>query len=420
MKNSPQSPITEVELHPASYRHLANGHPWIIKDNYTEKFRAKDRLLWTTDKKTGKQFTLLNDTAHPKIKARFWCSGHIDHEQFSIDLQNRLINAFNKRQELFEQREDIYLSIGEADRLSGLMILKLGDGILIQSYSKIWKKFQKEIVPMIRDNICVDLQLDVTWIAWQDRETEAQSKMFPLWGKLPDQMTIREFDTQYLIKLNQGHDLGIYPDMASIRKRFAHQLEGKRVLNLYSYTGAWSLYPYSRGASSVTSIDLSAKYMDWLKENIKINDYDMNDFHFMVGDVVQSLTELVEAKEKFDFILCDPPSFSSDGKKTTTSLKNYERLFPFFGRLLNEEGQALLFINTHSVSKQKFEVTMNGYAQKARVKKVKSVTPSEDIRSLEAFPEGDYLKGILYQKGGVIKPQPKKSRVSAQKKGKRK
>ncbi len=419
MKNSSQPEITEVELHPASYRHLSSGHPWIIKDNFTEKFRAKDRLLWTTDKKSGKQFTLLNDTAHPKIKARFWCSGHIDHEQFSTDLQNRLFNAFNKRQELFQQREDIFLSVGEADRLSGLMILKLGDGILIQSYSKLWKKFQKEIIPMIRDHICVELQLDISWIAWQDRETEAQSKMSPLWGKLPEQITIREFDTQYLIKLNQGHDLGIYPDMASIRKRFSHQLEGKKVLNLYSYTGAWSLFPYSRGASSVTSVDLSAKYMDWLKENIEINDYNMSDFDFKVGDVFQSLNQLVEDGERFDFIVCDPPSFSSDGKKTTTSLKNYERLFPLFSQLLNEEGQALLFINTHSVSKQKFEVTMNGYAQKARVRKVKSITPSEDIRSLDGFPEGDYLKGILYQKGGVIIPSSKKGRGPGNKKGSR-
>lgn len=418
--------IAEVELHPASYRHLSNGHPWIIKDNYTEKFRAKDRLLWSRDQKAEKDYTLLNDTAHPKIKARFWCSGHIDLNQFMIDLENRLLNSFNKRVELFTQREDIFLSVGEADRLSGLVILKLGDGILIQSYSKLWRKFQKEIIPMIRDRISVELQMDIAWIAWQERETGAQSTMSPLWGKLPDDMVLREFDTQYLIKLNQGHDLGIYPDMASIRKSFSYRFEGKRVLNLYSYTGAWSLFPYSRGASFVTSVDLSAKYMDWLKQNIELNDYPLEDFSFKVGDVLQSLNELVQAGEKFDFIFCDPPSFSSDGKKTTTSLKNYERLFPLFGELLNEEGQALLFINNHSVSKQKFEVTMNGYAQKARVRKVKSVTPGEDVRSLDGFPEGDYLKGILYQKGGFVpsakmnkRNNPKNHKKRDFKKGKR-
>jgi len=391
--------ISVVELHPASYKYLIQGHPWIIKDNFTEKFRSKDRLLWATDKKTGKQFTLINDTAHPKIKARYWSTGHIDLQQFQIDLKNRLRNSFNKRVELFNQREDIYLSIGEADRLSGLNILKLGDGIIIQSYSKFWKKYQKEIVPIIRDELAPEFQIELSWLAWQDRETEAQSKMSPLWGKLPAEFTIREFDTQYLIRLGTGHDLGLYPDMASIRKRFFHQFAEKRVLNLYSYTGAWSLYPYSSGAQHVTSVDLSAKYMDWLKENIAINDYPMEDFSFKEGDVIDSLNELIEENQKFDFIICDPPSFSSDGKKTTTSLKNYERLFPLFQKLLTEEGNALLFINTHSVSKEKFEVTMNGYAQKAKLRKVKSITPSEDIRGLDGFPEGDYLKGIFYQKG---------------------
>lgn len=396
---NPPNQISVVELHPASYKYLLKGHPWIIKDNYTEKFRAKDRLLWTTDKKSGKQFTLLNDTAHPKIKARFWSTGHVDLEQFQIDLRNRLRNAFNKRVDLLSQREDIFLSVGEADRLSGLVILKLGQGILIQSYSKLWKKFQKDMVPYLRDELAVELQMEVSWIAWQDRETEAQSKLTPLWGKMPEEFTLREFNTEYKVKLAGGHDLGIYPDMAAIRKRFSYAFEGKRVLNLYSYTGAWSLYPYSAGASFVTSVDLSPKYMDWLKENIQINDYDMNDFDFKVGDVIDSMKELVASGEKFDFIICDPPSFSSDGKKTTTALKNYENIFPFLQKLISDEGQALLFINTHGLSKEKFEVTMNGFSQKARLRKVKSITPSEDIRSLEGFPEGDYLKGILYQKG---------------------
>ncbi len=402
-KNIPESndtnkdPISLVELHPASYKHLINGHPWVIKDSYTEKFRSKDRLLWATDKKSGKEFTLLNDTAHPKIKARYWCSGHIDLEQFSVDLKNRLRNAFNKRADLFHQREDIFLSIGEADRLSGLVILKLGDGLIIQSYSKAWKKYQKEIVPFLRDELALEVKMELSWIAWQDRETEAQSKMSPLWGKVPDQLLVREFNTDYIVRLNQGHDLGLYPDMASIRKRFSRSFEGKRVLNLYSYTGAWSLYPYSCGADFVTSVDLSPKYMDWLKENIKANEYNLEDFDFKVGDVIQSLNELISAGEQFDFIICDPPSFSSDGKKTTTSLKNYERLFPLFQKLLAPEGNALLFINTHGVSKEKFEVTMNSYAVRARLRKIKSITPSEDIRILDGFPEGDYLKGIFYQ-----------------------
>lgn len=143
MTSSLPNQISHVDLHPASYKYLLKGHPWIIKDNFTAKFRAKDRLLWATDKKTGKQFTLLNDTAHPKIKARFWSVGHIDLEQFREDLLARIQSACMKRKENINERDDVFLTFGEADRLSGLFLLLLKDGIVIQSYSKIWKKYQK-------------------------------------------------------------------------------------------------------------------------------------------------------------------------------------------------------------------------------------------------------------------------------------
>lgn len=398
MKIKPPSQISHVQLHPASYRYLLKGHPWVLKDNFTEKFKSKDRLLWATDKKTGKEFTLLNDTTHPKIKARLWSQGHVDFPQFRQDMLTRLQDSALKRKKYLLERDDIFLIFGEVDGLSGFFLLLLKEGFIIQAYSKLWKKYQKEIIPFLRENIAPKLGIKLKWISWQERGTKAQSTMTPLWGKMPQEFCVQEFGISYKINLGKGHDLGLYPDMAAIRKEFSRDFKGKKILNLYCYSGAWSLFPYAQGATSVTSLDLSSTSMEWLKENIALNKYNSHHFHFKTIDVLSGLKELKKEKELFDFIICDPPSFSHDGKKSTQALKSYRELFPLMADLLSEKGKALLFINTHALSKEKFEITMNTYAQRAKLKKIRSITPQEDILILPHFPEGNYLKGILFTK----------------------
>lgn len=384
---------TSVDLHPASFKHLAAGHPWVIKDRFTDKFRAKDRFLLSHGKK-GSTYLLLNDTAHPKIKARLWSEDPDLSIPFEDSLKERLQKAFNKRKELSLKRENLFLVFGEGDQIPGLFLLKLGDGLIIFSYAPLWKKWQKEIVPFLKENVD-----GVAWIAWQDRREDQESPLNPLWGKMAKTMVLKEFGCQYQLDFSQGYDLGLYTDMAAIRNKFAetYSFENKSVLNLYSYTGAWSLFPLALGAKNVVSVDLSEKYMNWYLDNLKLNEF-KGAHKEIVGDTFKALKSLINSDEKFDFILCDPPSFSSDGKKTTTSLKNYERLLPLFTELLALKGQALCFINTHSVTRNKYEETMSSYTRALPLKKHSSYGLSEDCPLIKNFPEGDYLKGILYHK----------------------
>lgn len=386
--------LTPVQLHPASYRHLSQGHPWVLKDQYTERFRAKDRFLVAADKKTGKRFTLINDTAHPKIKARLWCKDEEAH--FEKTLEQRIQQAFEKRMGLAKERESIFLAFGEADFLPGLFILSFKDGLVIQAYARFWKKFQKSLSPLIKSSYAQVFKKEVSWIAWQERDDSKQSPVNPILGKMPQSLEVSEFNVKYLVKLNQGYDLGLYPDMAAIRNTLPFDWEKKKVLNLYAYTGAWSLYPLSKGASSVTSVDLSPKYIDWLEENLSHNEFS-GDHTSLVMDVEKAIQKLIQEGESFDFILSDPPSFSSDGKKTQTSLKAYEKLLPLFQKLLKPKGEVLCFINTHSITRKKFEEKMKDYASVTKLRKKSSWGLKEDCPLIKNFPEGDYLKGILYK-----------------------
>ncbi len=399
--------LHKAELHPESLRHLERGHPWVIKDKYTERFKAKERFLLASGPKR-EDFILISDTAHHRVKARLWAkipagplgSGHNYLETFTKELKERLAKAIKKRLPLYQsgERQNIFLTFGEADQLPGLKILLFGEGLVIQSYARFWKKFQKDLIPKLRE-LLEKLNIKVDWISWQERDLDKEAPLHPVWGKMPSEMTLKEYGVHYSLKFDQGYDLGLYTDMAAIRSGLDIDWENKKVLNLYSYTGAWSLFPLEKGAKEVVSVDLSSKYLDWLDENLALNPKLKKETHRRVDkDTLSALKELIKSGETFDVIFCDPPSFSSDGKKTSSSLKSYQELMPLFNKLLNPEGHALCFINTHSVTRKKFEEKMRETIKGTSLKIIKKLVLSEDCPRLANFPEGDYLKGLHLKK----------------------
>lgn len=391
-----------VQLHPASYRHLNEGHPYILPDQYTEKFRAKARFLIAEDHKSQKTHILLNDTAHPKVKARLWKTINQDQtspeDDFLGELRERIENSFNKRLDLLTEgrRENIFLSFGEADYLPGLFILKLGEGLIIQAYARYWRKFQKELMPILKE-LKEELPLGVQWISWQEREDSKTALLQPLLGKMPEETVIEEWGVRYKIKLTQGYDLGIYTDMAALRERLKGSFQGRSFLNLYSYTGAWSLFALKQGAIQVSSSDLSGKYLDWLDENLELNEF-QGTHERLEGDNNSTLRELIKEGRTFDIILCDPPSFSSDKKKTTSALKAYETTLPLLAELCKKGGQCICFLNTHSVAWKKFESQMRDISNNLNLKVEGKLKLEKDCPVLKGFPEGNYLKGIILKK----------------------
>lgn len=378
-----------VDLHPVSFKYLADGHPWIIKDKYTEKFPAKQPLLYA--KKQQEIFTLLNDTKHATVKARLWSRTLMEEEQFDDELMSRLKEAIAKRKDI-NNRDNYYLIFGEADQLPGLFVQWLKEGILIQSYCGFWKKKQKTVVPLLRELLASQLK----WVLWQDRDYERSNNLKPLWGKVPEELLLKEFDLTYKLTFNDHYDIGIYSDMSAIRTQFTQEFEGKSVLNLYAYTGAWSTYALSKGAKHVTSTDLSQKYLDWLTENMSLNH--LSNYDNLCGDTLSTLKKLGKDKQKFDYIICDPPSFSSDGHKTMSALKSYDQIIPLCAQLMNEGSKLLCFLNTHSINEDKYKQTIEHLARKNQLSIIKQVSLSDDCPKLKGFPEGNYLKGLLLTK----------------------
>ena len=399
-KNHPR-----VNLHPASCKYLKLGHPWITDDSFTKKFPKDAQLLVGVDEKSKKEIALLvNDPTHKTVKARLWSLNPADFTpdfDFAGSLDKRIHDAVKKRLPLLKERENLFLINAESDQLPGLLVQLLKNEIIIQYYAFFWKPLEAQVVNSLKAALLGNVELQNVW--FQERTFDQKKDVRSLSGSESSEFTLQEFGLNYKIRLNQNYDFGIYSDMSAIRKTMTPYLkEKKSLLNLFSYTGAFSVYALGLGFDHVTSVDLSPKYLAWLEENISLNPQlraEKNTNLCMPCE--KALDKLIADKKTFDVIVCDPPSASSDGQKISSALKSYETYLPQMLKLLNQDGSLFVFLNTHTVSWNKFE---------EKLKQILETTPeghkliigkrfklAEDCLPLKGFHEGDYLKGFLIE-----------------------
>lgn len=394
------SKIPRVALHPASCKYLKLGHPWITEDSYTKRFPKNAPLLIGVDEKTKSDVALLvQDPEHKTVKARLWS---LNKEEWTLDfvqeLKKRLSASIEKRLPLLNERENLFIVNAEADFLPGLLIQLLKDEVMIQYYALFWKSKEKIIFETLKQMLP---NLKEIWI--QERNFNQKKEIRSVNKSQESEFILKEFGLNYKIRINQHYDFGIYSDMSAIRKLMTPYLkEHKSLLNLYSYTGAFSVYSLGLGFNEVCSVDLSSKYLNWLEENISLNPQLNPAFHTsLCMPSEKAMGKLIGENKKFEVIVCDPPSASSDGSKVSSALKSYETLLPQMLSLLANNGKIFAFLNTHAISWKKFEDKLKQIIDesefKDRVIIGKRFKLSEDCTPLKGFHEGDYLKGFLIE-----------------------
>jgi 23S rRNA (cytosine1962-C5)-methyltransferase len=399
--------IPECLIHPISIKLIRAGHPWITADNFSNRFPRQSEFIIATDDRKRPMALLMHDPHHKNVKARVWSTKYpFDREaqHFTASIQARLDLAIEKRTQepALKERENFYLAFGEADHLPGLFIIKLKDRVLIQFYTSFWTRY-KSIIQTTIQEIYPELKDDAFWFQLRGETRELQK--LPANAVEPqrrDEFHLQEFGLQYLVRLGSSYDHGLYTDMSSIRfqlKKFV--TPGSAVLNLFSYTGAFSLWAMKLGAKQVTSVDLSPKYIEWLQQNLGLNpELDSVQHEALTMSVDDALDKLKTEEKKFDFIICDPPSSSSDGDKRVSALKAYRDLLVKMDKVLNTKGHLVVFLNTHQVSNQKFEkmIQENLNELKLNYKLGMRLTLGQDCPTLKGFPEGSYLKGLVLEK----------------------
>jgi 23S rRNA (cytosine1962-C5)-methyltransferase len=157
------------------------------------------------------------------------------------------------------------------------------------------------------------LQLPPANIHLKQRSVIADRK--DQYGRFADKgerLVVQEHGVKFWVNLDDYLDTGLFLDHRPTRQLVREQAQGKDVLNLFAYTGSFSVYAALGGARSVTTIDLSNTYIDWAKENFALNGLNPAKYDFVSADVLALLPTLPAAA--FDLIVCDPPTFSNSKK----------------------------------------------------------------------------------------------------------
>lgn len=126
-------------------------------------------------------------------------------------------------------------------------------------------------------------------------------------------VVVREGELRFLVNLADYLDTGLFLDHRITRGRVREASAGKRVLNLYAYTGSFTVYAAAGGATAITTVDASPRYLEWAADNLRLNRLERKGQRFVAEDTFVFLEQAQARKEQWDLVVCDPPSYSTPG-----------------------------------------------------------------------------------------------------------
>ncbi len=391
---------------PETAQMLELGHPWVVADAYTRKWPAGSpgqtvELCDSQDRFLGTALLEQED----RIVARV-----LDRKRIQLDrpwLTERLRNAIELRRHANLTDSTAYRLVNaEGDGLPGLTVDRYADYLMLQLYSSAWRPHLKLVTQILQELLSPHGIYEKSR-PQKTRELEAvsDSKNYGhlLAGKAaPRRLEVRENGLTFLVSLEQGLNSGLFLDQRRNRRDLMQRVEGKRVLNLFSYTGAFSVAAAAAGAAQVTSVDASTGYTDWAKDNFSVNRINLRQHEFIVGDCLAVLGKLAQSGKSYDVVLMDPPSFSTTAKSRFTTRGGTSDLVTAALPLLTNNGLMITSSNHQKVDVAEYlKELRRGALQAACDLRVISLPGQpEDFPYPVTFPEGRYLKYAVCVKTG--------------------
>lgn len=218
-----------------------------------------------------------------------------------------------------------------------------GEHIHLQEYDTGWlmhpEDYQKWLDDVV-DAVHFVTGLDKKNIHLKQRSRQKGTAQYEKTGAMGEDFIVHENGRQFWVNLDKYLDTGLFLDHRNTRQKVGGLAQGKRFLNLFSYTGSFTVYAGTGGAIYSETVDLSNTYLDWAKRNFQLNQMDLNAHQIIRADVFQYLEQAVLQKKCFDLIVLDPPSFSNS-KKMLDILdiqRDQERLIDGAMNLLDKQG----------------------------------------------------------------------------------
>lgn len=228
------------------------------------------------------------------------------------------------------------LVYGEGDGLPGLVVDRFGDTLVAQMSTAGMERLRDEIVAALEKVLRPKVILLRNDGPMRDLEG-LDSYVVTALGTAPEAVELEENGARFSAPLAGGQKTGWYFDHRDNRARLSRYVDGARVLDVFSYLGAWGVQAAMAGADEVVCVDASRLSPDWVPANAERNGVDAR-VSLMHMDAFEALKALREERQRFDVVVLDPPAFIKRRKDFNQGLEAYRRLNQLALRVLERDG----------------------------------------------------------------------------------
>lgn len=397
-----------VTLKPSKEKSLLRRHPWIYA-NAIDRVDGKPASGATVIVRAHDGRFLARGAYSPQsqISVRVWSFDEnepIDHAFF----KRRVQRAVAHRKTMVTGTGAVRLVFGEADGLPGLIVDHyVADTAEASPRGQLVCQFMAAGVEAWKDAIVAALVgatgcpnvYERSDVSIREKEGLEQTTGVLAGDPPPDTLITNENGVRYHVDVPNGHKTGFYIDQRDNRALVAQYAGERDVLNCFCYTGGFSLAAMKGGAKRVVSIDSSGEALALAQQNVVANGFDATRAAWLDADAFKTLRRLVDEGERFDLIVLDPPKFAPTRDSVDRAARAYKDINLSGFKLLRPGGLLFTYSCSGAIDMDLFQKIVASAAADAKVdaRILKRLGAGVDHPLLAAFPEGEYLKGLLLQ-----------------------
>jgi 23S rRNA (cytosine1962-C5)-methyltransferase len=379
------------KIHLKRTKRILGGHLWVFSNEIYETMRGyvPGSLVELFDRQENFLGTgYINPNSLISIRILSRERGEIDREF----IRRRLRAALDLREKLFEDKEALRLVYSEGDYLPGLIVDKYSKCIVLQFLTYGIETFQHLIIELL------DEMLDPDTIVLKNESRSRSLEGLSLYkevvkGSLDELPLIRENGVSLEIDPYSGQKTGFFLDQKENRSTLRRYVKGGKGLDLFCYTGAWSLNLAFSGAE-VTGVDESQRAIGQAVKNAAMNE--LQDRATFVRDEVFSFLrrKAVEDGNKYDFIVLDPPAFVKSSAKLKEAVRAYREVNGLCMRLLKPGGLLATSSCSYHLGREMFLEMLRDASRDAQrgLRLIELRSQDRDHPVLLSMPETEYLK----------------------------
>ncbi len=360
---------------------LALGHPWVYRDHVPPGFSAPSGTFVRVKAGHYTAYALWDESS--ALALRIFSRGGVPDGAWFDD---RVSAALALREPVRRSDTTAYRWIaGEGDGMPAVVVDRYDGWAVVATYADA----AQQLVPHVVGALERADALSGVLVRRAGEPAALAAGREP-----PDPLVVREHGLSFRVSLRRGQKTGMFLDQRENRRFVEHLAAGKRVANVFAYTGGFSVYAARGGAASVTSVDSAADAVAEVLPNVRLNGLDESRHEAIVADAFEWLTAARQGGRKFHVVVCDPPSFARSRDQLDAALDSYVRVNTLALGVVAPGGWLVTASCTAQVAPPAFREALAEAARRARcvVRIGYDTGHAIDHPIAVGHPEGRYLK----------------------------